>query len=117
MGKGGAAHSLQIGSKNCARGESNPHGFPHRILNPARLPVPPLARALDQGHSLCSANCYGRGPAGQRGYRNVASYSLAGKLFMSRNLSTRGVTQPLQGDPCLQLILGVWMVSLGGAKV
>src|SRR5262249_51949008 len=28
----------------CERGESNPHGFPHRILSPARLPVPPLSR-------------------------------------------------------------------------
>ena len=28
----------------CERRESNPHGLPHRILSPARLPVPPLAR-------------------------------------------------------------------------
>ena len=27
----------------CERGDSNPHEFPHRILNPARLPVPPLS--------------------------------------------------------------------------
>lgn len=34
----------------CERGESNPHGFPHRNLNPARLPVPPLSRT-DEGSS------------------------------------------------------------------
>ncbi len=28
----------------CERGDSNPHGLPHRILSPARLPVPPLSR-------------------------------------------------------------------------
>src|SRR4029453_7551519 len=34
----------------CERGDLNPHGcLAHRILNPARLPVPPLSRAL--GHS------------------------------------------------------------------
>ena len=27
----------------CERGDSNPHGLPHRILSPARLPVPPLS--------------------------------------------------------------------------
>ena len=28
----------------CDRGDSNPHWFPNRILNPARLPVPPRSR-------------------------------------------------------------------------
>ena len=28
----------------CERRDSNPHGLPHRILSPARLPVPPLSR-------------------------------------------------------------------------
>ena len=28
----------------CARGDSNPQAFRHRILNPARIPIPPLAR-------------------------------------------------------------------------
>lgn len=44
--RGNPREAVQIGAnrdKTCARGESNPHGFPHRILNPARLPVPPLA--------------------------------------------------------------------------
>ena len=27
----------------CERGDLNPHGFPHWILSPARLPVPPLS--------------------------------------------------------------------------
>src|SRR5262245_47605009 len=31
----------------CERGELNPHGLPHWILSPARLPVPPLSRASD----------------------------------------------------------------------
>ncbi len=29
---------------NCERQDSNLHGFPHWILNPARLPIPPLSR-------------------------------------------------------------------------
>ncbi len=28
----------------CERRDSNPHGLPHRILSPARLPVPPLSQ-------------------------------------------------------------------------
>src|SRR2546426_64872 len=28
----------------CDRRDSNPHGLPHRILSPARLPVPPRSR-------------------------------------------------------------------------
>ncbi len=28
----------------CERGDSNPSGLPHRILSPARLPVPPLSQ-------------------------------------------------------------------------
>jgi hypothetical protein len=31
-------------STECERRGSNPHGFTHRNLNPARLPVPPLSR-------------------------------------------------------------------------
>ncbi len=27
----------------CERGELNPQGFPHWILSPARLPIPPLS--------------------------------------------------------------------------
>src|SRR5512135_2731921 len=27
----------------CERGDSNPHGFPRRILSPVRLPTPPLS--------------------------------------------------------------------------
>jgi proteasome lid subunit RPN8/RPN11 len=30
----------------CGRGDSNPHGLPHGILSPARLPVPPLPRPV-----------------------------------------------------------------------
>src|SRR6266568_2886576 len=33
-------HTLQ----RCDRRDSNPHGLPHRILSPARLPVPPRSR-------------------------------------------------------------------------
>src|SRR5207247_5028846 len=32
--------------RSCERRDSNPHGFPHGILSPARLPVPPLSRRL-----------------------------------------------------------------------
>jgi hypothetical protein len=32
-----------IKTKWCERGGSNPHGFLHWILSPARLPVPPLS--------------------------------------------------------------------------
>ena len=38
------ASSPTTSPEHCARGGSNPHGLPHRILSPARLPVPPLAR-------------------------------------------------------------------------
>jgi hypothetical protein len=30
-------------AKECERRDSNSHGLPHRILSPARLPVPPLS--------------------------------------------------------------------------
>lgn len=30
--------------KKCERGDSNPQGLPHRILNPACLPVSPLSQ-------------------------------------------------------------------------
>src|SRR5690348_16354253 len=29
---------------DCERRDSNPHGLPHWLLRPARLPVPPLSR-------------------------------------------------------------------------
>jgi hypothetical protein len=35
--------------KECERRDSNPHGLPHRILSPARLPVPPLSRGVFHG--------------------------------------------------------------------
>src|SRR2546421_11538298 len=34
---------IVFGSR-CDRRDSNPHGLPHRILSPARLPVPPRSR-------------------------------------------------------------------------
>ncbi len=33
----------RVASRNCASPDSNRDGLPHRNLNPARLPVPPLA--------------------------------------------------------------------------
>src|SRR2546425_2861143 len=36
--------SWPFGSGGCDRRDSNPHGLPHRILSPARLPVPPRSR-------------------------------------------------------------------------
>src|SRR5262249_36052826 len=33
-------------SASCERRDSNPHGFPHWILSPARLPIPPLSQHL-----------------------------------------------------------------------
>src|SRR5262245_37453427 len=33
----------------CERRDSNSHGLPHRLLRPARLPVPPLSPASDPG--------------------------------------------------------------------
>src|SRR6185437_359847 len=35
---------LANGRVECERRDSNPHGLPHRILSPARLPVPPRSR-------------------------------------------------------------------------
>lgn len=42
-------------SKNCARRESNPHAFRHRILSPARLPIPPLARINRRSGTILAA--------------------------------------------------------------
>ena len=39
----------------CERRDSNPHGFPHWILSPARLPVPPLSHSNHQ--SLVPYTC------------------------------------------------------------
>lgn len=30
----------------CRRRDSNPHRFPYRVLNPARLPIPPLRQQI-----------------------------------------------------------------------
>ncbi len=38
------ASTIFCSSSWCERGDSNPHGFTHRFLKPARLPVPPLSR-------------------------------------------------------------------------
>ncbi len=38
--------------RRCARRESNPHGLPHWILSPARLPVPPLALVFGSRHFI-----------------------------------------------------------------
>src|SRR6266487_951137 len=46
---GGRSGSLR-GGIQCERGDLNPHEFPHWILNPARLPVPPLSH-----HGPCLA--------------------------------------------------------------
>ena len=32
--------------RKCERQDSNLHGLPHWILNPARLPIPPLSQAM-----------------------------------------------------------------------
>jgi hypothetical protein len=40
-GRGKEVKRERAGQKLCERGDSNPHGSPHRDLNPARLPVPP----------------------------------------------------------------------------
>ncbi len=43
--------------RRCSRRDSNPHGVnPHRVLNPARLPIPPPERCLI---SSGSARSYG----------------------------------------------------------
>ena len=36
----------------CERGDSNPHGLPHKILNLARLPVPSRSQATPHGLEL-----------------------------------------------------------------
>ena len=47
-------NTARIGAlKWCERRDSNPHGFLHRILSPARLPVPPLSHGM-----LLSASCW-----------------------------------------------------------
>ena len=43
----------------CERGDLNPHGcLAHRILNPARLPVPPLSRAAAHSGKPLSAQAF-----------------------------------------------------------
>ena len=39
----------------CERRDSNPHGFPHWILSPARLPIPPLSQHAAPTPEICSA--------------------------------------------------------------
>ena len=42
-------------AKKCERQELNLHGFPHWILSPARLPIPPLSQTLENKHfSRCT---------------------------------------------------------------
>src|SRR5581483_735460 len=41
-----AVSRARCGLLTCERWESNPHPLRDRILNPARLPVPPLSRVL-----------------------------------------------------------------------
>jgi hypothetical protein len=44
--------SATSGSRRpCDRRDSNPHGLPHRILSPARLPVPPRSRGSTKSNA------------------------------------------------------------------
>src|SRR4026207_145114 len=45
LSTGASDNKLREGYR-CERRESNPEGFPHRILSPARLPVPPRSRGV-----------------------------------------------------------------------
>src|SRR5262245_60013175 len=43
----------------CERGDLNPHGcLVHRILNPARLPIPPLSRGFGHSRKAASAQVF-----------------------------------------------------------
>ena len=66
----------------CERGDSNPHGLPHRILSPARLPVPPLSR----GH-----------------------HPSAGQAPDPHRQAPAPVSPPLRNTPCLPVGLGLWL--------
>lgn len=44
----------QARSLSCDRRDSNPHEFPHRILNPARIPIPPRSLVADSRRSQSS---------------------------------------------------------------
>ena len=44
--------------KWCERGDLNPHPFRDRILNPARLPVPPLSHVAARFGSPSSGSCH-----------------------------------------------------------
>ncbi len=66
----------------CERGDSNPHGLPHRILSPARLPVPPLSR----GH-----------------------HPSAGQAPDPPRQAPAPVSPPLRNTPCLPVGLGLWL--------
>lgn len=79
---------------NCERQDSNLHGLPHWILNPARLPIPPLSQGI-QSISIplrISSGASGEsvpfpGPAG-RSCRAQQSLQPAGRLNHLRTVTT-----------------------------
>ena len=58
----------------CERGDSNPHGFPHQILNLARLPVPPLSPAALWLHCSGNTGHVATGPTGHSRLRPAAPF-------------------------------------------
>ena len=68
MARGGAGKSRP--DSWCERRDSNSHGLPHWILNPARLPIPPLSQRTRRhpvdffrsGRTVCWGERWGSNP-------------------------------------------------------
>lgn len=97
----GRFHTSSPSGRRCSRRDSNPHGVnPHRVLNPARLPIPPpeqrsrhyKRRREGQIHSFKNVLAQAifhpfseivqdkKCPTLQRGMRMLCEYSLAGSI-------------------------------------
>jgi hypothetical protein len=81
----------------CERGDSNPHGLPHRDLNPARLPVPPRSRAASRAY-----NSVPQGPVPRRGWRDGRSGWRSDRAAGPALLQRRTGREPADRRPAVQ---------------
>ena len=68
----------------CEGGDSNPHGFPHRLLRPARLPVPPPSHARCPKEYWAPGGTRPLAPREPRGGRSPAAAFHAGQRAPGR---------------------------------
>ena len=86
---GNLRHGEPTRNRQCSGRDSNPHGVnPHRILNPARLPIPPPERA---------PACRRAGPDGAEGSRTPDLLNAIQALAqLSYGPETANVTRPVR---------------------